>query len=299
MPSRIIAVALTLVATAALSAPKQKLVLLNLIVSEKSMQALAVSTSELVSTELGRSGRFDVISQSDVATMLGRERQRQLLGCATDGADCLAELSAAFGSKWLVTGSLARLGKKLRLDLKVINTETSSTPYRDGRTFKNQEDLFEGAAAMVRELVAREDLWGVPAPEVKAAPPAAVTAPEAQPVAVASTASAPGTAGAPALSWVVVGVGGAAFLVGAVFAALATSDFVTLGDPGYAPAHTWTQVKATTDDFNRSVLVGSVLLGAGAAVLVAGLVWRELGHGSAAPVAISFTTSGLLVAGSF
>jgi hypothetical protein len=101
------------------------------------------------------------------------------------------------------------------------------------------------------------------------------------------------------LPWVVVGGGGAAFVVGAVFTALAVSGYVSLHDPAYAPGHPWTQVKTATDDFNRNILVGPSLLGVGAALAVAGLVWRELGLGKSAPVALSFSSNGLLVSGAF
>jgi predicted oxidoreductase (fatty acid repression mutant protein) len=74
MVLRVLLLAVVVVTPTAFAAEKQRMVVLNLTASDKSLQPLAESTSELVSTEL-----------SDVATMLGVERQRQLLGCAKDG----------------------------------------------------------------------------------------------------------------------------------------------------------------------------------------------------------------------
>jgi predicted oxidoreductase (fatty acid repression mutant protein) len=85
MVLRVLLLAVVVVTPTAFAAEKQRMVVLNLTASDKSLQPLAESTSELVSTELSRSKRFEIISQSDVATMLGVERQRQLLGCAKDG----------------------------------------------------------------------------------------------------------------------------------------------------------------------------------------------------------------------
>ncbi len=298
MAFRAVALAAVVLATSALGAQKQRLVVLNLTSSDKSLQSVAESTSELVSTELSRSKRFEIISQSDVATMLGLERQRQLLGCAKDGSSCLAELSSAFGSKWLVTGSLARLGKKLRLDLKVINTETNSTPFRDGRTFKDQEGLFDGAVAIVHQLVARDDLWGPLLPDPP--PVAVVKAPTPVVEVVHEPQSAnPAAPSSPSLlPWVVTGVGGAAFVAGVVFTVLAAMDWSTWNSDGYLTNSTWTLVKSTSDSFNRNIIVGSVLLGAGAAIAVAGMVWHAV-EGKPAPVAVGVSSNGLFVAGSF
>jgi hypothetical protein len=106
-------------------------------------------------------------------------------------------------------------------------------------------------------------------------------------------------ASSPVGPWVVTGIGGAAFLTGAVFTVLAASEYASLSDPNFASGHVWTVVKSTTDDFNRDIILGSVLLGAGAAIAVAGIVWRAVSDTKPPPVALTFTTAGVLVAGTF
>src|SRR4051812_29987801 len=50
-----------------------------------------------------------VITARDIATVLGLERQKQLLGCASDGNSCIGELGNALGAKGILNGSLARI----------------------------------------------------------------------------------------------------------------------------------------------------------------------------------------------
>ena len=64
----------------------------------------------MITSEVQRRGFFQVISQQDIATMLGLERQKQLMGCADDSTSCLAELSGALGARFVMSGTLTRLG---------------------------------------------------------------------------------------------------------------------------------------------------------------------------------------------
>jgi hypothetical protein len=62
-----------------------------------------------------------VVTPNEVATLLGRERQRQLLGCADNGESCTAELAGALGADGVVLGELAAVGDVLQLNLKVVS----------------------------------------------------------------------------------------------------------------------------------------------------------------------------------
>lgn len=68
-----------------------------------------------------------VTTQSEVAALIGFERQRQLLGCSDDASTCLAELAGGLGVDGLITGNLARVGSGYTVTVKVIAA-------RDGRT---------------------------------------------------------------------------------------------------------------------------------------------------------------------
>ncbi len=75
-----------------------------------------------------------IITASDVASLLGVERQKQLLGCGDES--CVAELANALGVDGLITGSLGRFGDFIQVNLKVIAAA-------DGRTLA----LYSGSAS--------------------------------------------------------------------------------------------------------------------------------------------------------
>jgi hypothetical protein len=68
-----------------------------------------------------------VVTASDIAAVLGNERQKQLLGCADDSTNCMVELGAALGCDGLLVANLARLGDVYRGSLKVVSAQDGST----------------------------------------------------------------------------------------------------------------------------------------------------------------------------
>jgi hypothetical protein len=63
-----------------------------------------------------------VVTQAELAALIGLERQKELLGCANDSGTCNAEIAAALGVDGIVTGSLGFHGEEFQLDIKVIAT---------------------------------------------------------------------------------------------------------------------------------------------------------------------------------
>jgi hypothetical protein len=61
-----------------------------------------------------------------VTAILGLERQKELLGCS-DGSSCTTELLQALGADFLLTGTLARLGGLLQVNLKVLDARSGAT----------------------------------------------------------------------------------------------------------------------------------------------------------------------------
>lgn len=227
-----------------------KVMVLNLTASERDLQPLADSLSESVLTELQRAKNLEVIGQSDVASMLGLERQKQLLGCSENS--CLAELSGALGTPWLVTGSVARLGKAYRLDLKLLQASTGAATWRDGKSTRDDSEVFEVLTSMVRDLLRALD----------------------QPV-------TPRVGAAP----LVLLLGGAAVAIaGAVFTGVAASQWGSLHDAAWRSAHSWVDVEQTGGAYNRNVILGPILLGTGLAAAAGGLVWWLTGRASAVAV---------------
>jgi hypothetical protein len=70
---------------------------------------------EAIAGELRKHPGVSVVTQSDVAALLGVERQRQLLGCTDAG--CIAEIGGALGADRVVHGSVGRVGASLVVNL--------------------------------------------------------------------------------------------------------------------------------------------------------------------------------------
>lgn len=99
---------------------------------------------EVLASRLGAGG-LSVVTSRDIASVLGLERQRQLLGCADSGEGlCLAELSGALGVEFLLVGDLARLGSGFLVTLKVLSTRSGQTMAR-----------FEGQGSDMLEVLGR------------------------------------------------------------------------------------------------------------------------------------------------
>ncbi len=62
-----------------------------------------------------------VVTSSEVAALLGLERQKELLGCA-DQQSCAVELGNALGVDGLVVGDLGKVGDRYQLNVKVLGT---------------------------------------------------------------------------------------------------------------------------------------------------------------------------------
>jgi hypothetical protein len=66
-----------------------------------------------------------VVTATEITTLLGAERQRQLLGCSDSTSSCMAELSGALGVDGLVTGSIARIAGRYQLNVSVLSAAGS------------------------------------------------------------------------------------------------------------------------------------------------------------------------------
>jgi TolB-like protein len=72
-------------------------------------------------------GGLQVVTSSEIATLLGFERQRQLMGCSDEVGSCMAELANALGVDGIVTGSVGRFGSTFQVNLKVVASRDGSS----------------------------------------------------------------------------------------------------------------------------------------------------------------------------
>lgn len=111
--------------------------------------------SEFVAQQMTVSG-VNVVTPRQVQSLLGMERQRQMLGCASESASCLAEIASALGVDGIVQGEAAKLDSGFQVSLKVLWS-------RDGRaltvfTGRSSDEgglldmMSTGARLMARDL---------------------------------------------------------------------------------------------------------------------------------------------------
>src|SRR3954462_2631454 len=61
-----------------------------------------------------------VVTPRDIAALLGLERQKELLGCASSGS-CMAELGNALGVQGVLLGDIVKLGETIQINVRIID----------------------------------------------------------------------------------------------------------------------------------------------------------------------------------
>ena len=102
---------------------------------------------------------LQVLSQGDIAAMLGLEKTRQMLGC-TDDQGCMAELAGALDSDRLLSGSLTILERTSLLTVKMLDVKKSRTLARVTATLLDatERELVDAARRLGHEAATGEKL---------------------------------------------------------------------------------------------------------------------------------------------
>jgi hypothetical protein len=133
-------------------------------------QAMGDAYGERLVTLMGQNPALKLISQKDIAQVLGLERQRQLMGCANEGS-CFTELSGALGADAIFLGTLAKGGSSITATLRVLRAsdgaEVAATTARLDDDDALQDWLEEQVpvlSAKVLRAFGREDAIVSPTP---------------------------------------------------------------------------------------------------------------------------------------
>lgn len=131
-----------LVLAVALGADRPKLAVLDF-----QPQGVPAETAQAITTaatqELSQRGFFEVVTSADIQTMLGVERQKQLTGCSESSNSCTAEIAGAMGSRFVLSGSVTKLGDALQLSMQMLDTNKSQTIARSVRLASDERALAE------------------------------------------------------------------------------------------------------------------------------------------------------------
>jgi hypothetical protein len=154
---------------------------------------LVPTLTEILTVEIDAIGKYKVIAGRDVQSMLGFEKQKDIMGC-TD-ASCLAEIGGALGVERIVAGHIGKVGSTYVINIKLINIRQADTENRVYETVRGEVDaLIDAVRNSARKLLAGAGNPTAPTAKVEAPPPpvaAPPTAPSPRTAAPAPVASVP------------------------------------------------------------------------------------------------------------
>ncbi len=252
-------------------AEKPKLILLDLAAAGVEPQ-VSKALTEAVASEIAARGVFQVMSSGDVQTLLGVERQKQMLGC-NEASSCLTELGGAIGARFVMSGSVAQLGPSFQLSLQTLDTRTTQPVGRSSRIGKDLGELRQLVPWVVAEAA------GTPLPP----PPSRL------------------------LPYSVIAAGGLSVVLGGVagFNALARDEVISAelqnGKANPAGLRSASDYAYEAQVISRQKIQAVVALGLGVGLVALGL-WinpPDVPTTKAATASVVFAGNGVAVAGGF
>lgn len=210
-----------------------------------------------------------VTTKNEISSLLGFERQKELLGCSAESTSCFAELGGALGVDGVITGSVGKVGQSFVVTLKILRA-------KDGQPLGSWVGRLESEDAVLDWLSATAQRFAV---EQGYAQPGTAPALEA------SGPSAAGSGGGlRSKAWIPFVAGGALAIGGALFLldARNTASQLSSGGTTTAPGG----LDASISKGKDSERLGGLLLGLGGAALVTGALFVALG--APAPAQVSF-----------
>lgn len=153
---------------------KTKIAILELKAERGLDEGLVKLLNELLLTEFGRSGEYEVIGGSDLLSLLQLEEKKQAMNC--DDIGCLSELGGALGVDKLAAANIGKIGSYYLVNVKIINVREAKVERRVSYNVQGIEDkLIKAITASVQELITGKpanikDVKGeTPAPKTAAA----------------------------------------------------------------------------------------------------------------------------------
>jgi TolB-like protein len=111
--------------------------------------------TDALAGELRKRPQLSVISDADVAALLGVERKRQMLGCTDAG--CFAEIGGALGVDRIVHGSVGRVGGSLVVNLTSVDARKGTAVASSSERLQSASDeAFLDALPGIADALLRE-----------------------------------------------------------------------------------------------------------------------------------------------
>jgi TolB-like protein len=293
----LLVVATAVLPLAAAPASRQKVAVLDV----RAIQGVAPGTAAILTAIVvdGAARGFDVISQSDVAAMIGFEKQKQMLGCAEDSG-CLAEIGGALGVDYVLSGQVGQIGSRYHLSLQLLDARKAKVASRVARFAERDDDALATAAqAAVADLIAGASGQARGAPPRLPSGAGEPSARQTPPGTATATADRPFWSSRSA-AWATMGAGAALAAGGLVFGLQARSARNDLANAWQRPDYASFYDKKSSEA-KRDALLANLFYGAGAVTAGVG-VWMFTRSGpskvTVGPLAADGTL-GVVAAGEF
>lgn len=109
----------------------------------------ATTVSELLSVELSRFPELRVTNDADLRRMMDLEAEKQSMGC--DESSCLLEIASALGTRYVVWGSVGKLGNLVVVTVNLFDSDVQRSVNRES----GQAPSIEKAPEMLGPLAKR------------------------------------------------------------------------------------------------------------------------------------------------
>ncbi|MBX7097471.1 MAG: hypothetical protein K1X89_07160 [Myxococcaceae bacterium] len=188
------------------------------------------------------------LTSTEMAAVLGLERQRQLAGCPDDS--CRADVASALGVDGLLIGSVTKLDRSYQLDVKIV-AAGDGRPLAVASSSSDDNDRLVGTFVVVAEQLAKQVSTMLGRPLTPGA----------------SVEVVQGASRIKRLSWIPAAAGVGSAVVGGVFLGLSRGKYDLLVKPQAQPL-TREQYDGAVSAGKSQQTVGWALVGVSAALVV-------------------------------
>ena len=136
------------------SSAKEKLAVMDIRAKHGVVDSLAEALSVEIRDALHRMGHYEVLSRDDIATLVERTAIRQQIG--DDETQQLIHFGKMLGTKYMVAGSISKLGSTYSINLRLIDTEGKDAGVKNRVSEKcrcSEDTLFEAAQVVATKLM--------------------------------------------------------------------------------------------------------------------------------------------------
>lgn len=112
--------------------------------------------TDMISAELAQFGKYETITSTDLRQMAALEAEKQNAGCSD--SSCLAELAGAMGARYVIFGSLGKLGEQFVLTLNLFDSVAAKAVSRSIIKSKGLDKMSEQIPSTLRQLLGGQKL---------------------------------------------------------------------------------------------------------------------------------------------